>query len=314
MRTFPSSRRLAAVAAAVLASVALAGCSSGSSATSAGSSGAAASGPIAVVASTDVWGEIAAEVGGDLVTVTSIIDDPSKDPHEYEADAQNQLALSKASVVVENGGGYDDFVDTMLSSSKNTGATVVNASTVSGYDLNPSTGAFNEHLWYDFPTVKKVVDQLATSFSRIDPAEASTFTANAAAYNTKIDALIATEAELKSTFQGEGAAITEPVPLYLLDAVGLVDQTPTEFSEAIEGGTDVAPDVLASTLALFSSGQVSVLVYNEQTSGPQTEAVLAAAKAGNVPVVPVTETLGSGESYLDWMTGNLQALKTALSQ
>ncbi|RFA17465.1 ABC transporter substrate-binding protein [Subtercola boreus] len=314
MRSFRTPTRLALVVATALAAVTLAGCSSGSPAADGASTAASGSGQIAVVASTDVWGDIAAQVGGDLVSVTSIIDDPSKDPHEYEADAQNQLALSKAAVVVENGGGYDDFVDTMLSSSKNAGATIVNAATVSGYDLAPTTGAFNEHLWYDFPTVKKVVDQLATSFAAIDPAGAATFTANASTYTTKLDALVASEAELKSSFQGTGAAITEPVPLYLMDAAGLVDETPAEFSEAIEGGTDVAPDVLAQTLALFSAGQVKVLVYNEQTSGPQTDAVLEAARAGNVPVVPVTETLPTGTSYLDWMSGNLAALKSALSQ
>ncbi|MDF2441891.1 MAG: zinc/manganese transport system substrate-binding protein, partial [Subtercola sp.] len=71
---------------------------------------------------------------------------------------------------------------------------------------------------------------------------------------------------------------------------------------------------LAQTLALFSGGQVKVLVYNEQTGGPQTDSVLAAAKAANVPVVPVTETLPADTSYLDWMSGNLSALKSALSQ
>ncbi|PPF79731.1 ABC transporter substrate-binding protein [Subtercola sp. Z020] len=316
MRLFRSSPRIALASFALVGVVALAGCSS-SAGTAAGSSGAASgsgASPIPVVASTDVWGDIAAQVGGDLVTVTSIIDDPDKDPHEYEADAQNQLALSKASVVVENGGGYDDFVDTMLSSSNNSAAAVVNAATISGYDLVPADGEFNEHLWYDFPTVKKVVNEIAGSLSAADPSAAATFSANAAAYNAKLDTLIATEATLKSSFDGEGAAITEPVPLYMLNAIGLVDKTPEKFSEAVENGTDVAPDLLAETVALFSGDQVKVLAYNEQTSGAQTEAVLSAAKAGGVPVVPVTETLPAGSSYLDWMSGNLDALKSALSQ
>lgn len=97
-------------------------------------------------------------------------------------------------------------------------------------------------------------------------------------------------------------------------ASGLVDMTPTEFSEAIEEGDDVSPKVLQETLALFSGKQVEALVYNAQTSGPQTEKSEQAAKAAGIPVVPVTETLPSGKNYLTWMTGNVDALANALAK
>ena len=103
-------------------------------------------------------------------------------------------------------------------------------------------------------------------------------------------------------------AITEPVPLYLLTACGFENRTPPEFSEAIEEDSDVAPGVLKQTLDLFDSRQVELLAYNEQTGGPQTEAVLAAAKRNNIPAVPVTETLPTGETYLSWMGKNVAAL------
>ncbi|TIH40912.1 metal ABC transporter solute-binding protein, Zn/Mn family [Subtercola vilae] len=299
---------------AALTSLALSGCSTSTSASGTGATSGSAGTPIAIVASTDVYGDIAAQIGGDKVSVTSIIDDPSKDPHEYAADARNQLSLSKAAIVIENGAGYDDFVDTMLQSANNPTAKVLNAADISGYDQKPADGEFNEHLWYDFPTVQKVVDSLAATLGALDAADAPTFTANADAYKQKLTALEATEADMKVSFAGRGAAITEPVPLYMLQAIGLVDKTPGAFSTAIENGTDVAPDVLASTLALFSDKQVSVLAYNEQTSGAQTEAVLNAATAAKIAVVPVTETLPSGSSYIGWMTDNLAALKTALSQ
>lgn len=268
---------------------------------------------VSVVASTSVYGDIAEQIGGDSVSVTSIIDDPNRDPHEYQADGQNQLSISKADIVIENGAGYDDFVDTMLASSKKS-PVVLSAAAISGYDLNPSDGDFNEHLWYDFGTVAKVADQLSVSLAAIDPSNAVTYRANAASFGDRLSALVATEASIKAEYAGRGVAITEPVALYLTDAVGLVDRTSPKFSDAVENGTDVAPDVLAQTLGLFSGAQVALLVYNSQTSGPQTDQVVAAAHAAGVPVVPVTETLPQGMHYLDWMTDNLAAVQAALSQ
>jgi zinc/manganese transport system substrate-binding protein len=300
------------VISAVVVSLALAGCSSTAGATStAGTT--SGGGAIRVVASTNVYGDIASKIGGNLVKVDSIISDPSQDPHSYEADAQVQLALSKAQVVIENGGGYDDFVDTLLKGANNPKAVVLNASDISGYDQNPKNGQFNEHLWYDFPTMQKVVDRIAASLTTIDPSGSTAFAANAKKFTDSLTTLEADEASLKSSFAGEGAAITEPVPLYMLEASGLVNKTPAAFSKAIEDGTDVSPVVLKDTLALFNQGSVKLLAYNEQTSGPETEQVLAAAKSAGIAIIPVRETLPSGKDYLGWMTDTLAALKAALS-
>ncbi|HEY0238272.1 MAG TPA: zinc ABC transporter substrate-binding protein, partial [Friedmanniella sp.] len=114
-----------------------------------------ADGTIAVVASTNVYGDIARSIGGDAVTVTAIIDRPDQDPHEYTADARTQLNLSKARLVIENGAGYDDFVNTMLAATT-AQPRVITVADVSGYDQHPADGEFNEHLWYDFPTMIKL--------------------------------------------------------------------------------------------------------------------------------------------------------------
>ncbi|MFD5592266.1 metal ABC transporter solute-binding protein, Zn/Mn family [Streptomyces griseorubiginosus] len=307
------SRRIALL---VGASVALlAGCGSSSDSGSGGSPSAApaASSKVAVVASTNVYGDIVSRIGGDKVSVTSVISDPDQDPHSYEASTQNQLALSKAKVVVENGGGYDDFVDRMLKSGGNSSAEVINAVKVSGRTA-PKGGELNEHVWYDFPTVAKVADRISAALGKADPANAALYTRNADAFKAQLAPLEAKEAQIKKEHAGEGIAITEPVPLYMTAAGGLVDRTPAAFSEAVEEGTDVSPKVLQEALALFSGKQVKALVYNEQTSGPQTEKSERAAKAAGIPVVPVTETLPSGKDYLGWMTSNVDALANALAK
>ncbi|MFF9803853.1 metal ABC transporter solute-binding protein, Zn/Mn family [Streptomyces coeruleorubidus] len=302
-----TSRRLALLTSASLAL--LAGCGSSSDSADAES----ASAKVPVVASTNVYGDIVRSIGADKVDVTSVISDPDQDPHSYEADTQNQLALSKAKVVVENGGGYDDFVDRMLRSGHNDSAQVINAVTVSGRSA-PRGGELNEHVWYDFPTVARVADRISAALAKADPADAAAFRKNATAFKTELTPLEAKEARIKKEHGGEAVAITEPVPLYMTAASGLVNRTPAAFSEAIEEGDDVSPRILQESLALFSGRKVEVLVYNQQTSGPQTEKSEAAAKAAGIPVVPVTETLPEGKDYLGWMTANVDALASALAK
>ena len=300
----------------LLAGVALGvtACSASTSGTPAAESSAAASSggaPVAVVASTNVYGDVVKTIGGDAVAVTSVIDSPDKDPHEYEADAQTQLALSKAQLVVENGGGYDDFIDTMLAAGAGK-PTVVNVVEVSGYDTEPAEGEFNEHVWYDFATMTKLATRLSADLAAVRPDQAATFEANAKAFTAELAELEQAEADIDADHGGAGVAVTEPVPLYLLDAAGLVNKTPEEFSEAIEEDTDVAPAVLQETVSLFDQKQVGLLAYNEQTVGPQTESVLEAAQANGVAVVPVTETLPAGETYLTWMRKNVDAVAAAV--
>ncbi|MFZ4896609.1 metal ABC transporter solute-binding protein, Zn/Mn family [Plantibacter sp. Mn2098] len=305
MRTRRTTALLAILPAAALL---LAGCSATSSDASTGS------GKVDVVASTNVYGDIATKIGGDHIAVTSLISSSAQDPHSFEASAQDQLAVKKASVIIENGGGYDPFVDTLISSAGNSDRTVINVVKLSGLDPDGKTEGFNEHVFYDLPTISKLADELAKEFGKADSANAADFTKNAETFKSSLAKIEASAAAIKAAHNGEGAAITEPVPLYLMQSAGLVNKTPAEFSEAIEEGTDVSPAVLKETLDLFGSGTVSMLAYNEQTSGAETEQVQNAAKAAGVPVVPFTETLPDGKDYLSWMTDNVAAIAQALQK
>jgi zinc/manganese transport system substrate-binding protein len=296
-----SARVAAALVAAVTVGLALVGCSGSAYDPPAG---------IQVVASTNVYGSLATTIGGAQATVTSIIDDPSKDPHEYQADARTQLAISRAQVVIENGGGYDDFVDTMLGASGNKKAALINAVKVSGYDS--SIPDFNEHVFYDYATVGKVVDAIVADFSKVDASHAALFADRGAKLQRKLAALQSSELNLSGATTGVGVAITEPVPNYVLAALGMKVVTPIAFSEAIDQGTDVPATVLAQTLATLTSGEAKLLVYNVQTSGPQSDAVLAAAKKAGIPAVPVSETLPPGFDYVTWQRGVLATIAQAL--
>jgi zinc/manganese transport system substrate-binding protein len=299
------ARVLGAAAAVAVSALGLGAC--GSSSDAAEPDG----GPVSVVASTNVYGDIARQIGGGEVKVTSFISDPGQDPHSFEAGTRNRLALSKAGVVIENGGGYDDFVDTLLKGAGSK-AEVLNAVEISGRTA-PAGEELNEHVWYDLPSVARLADRISAALAKAAPEDAATFSANAASFKAKLKALEGKLAAVKAAHAGDAVAITEPVPGYLLEAAGLKNETPEEFSEAIEEGDDVPPRVLRDTLALLTGTKVKALVYNSQTSGPQTEQVEKAAKDGGVPVVPVTETLPEGRDYLTWMDGNITTLQKALS-
>ena len=261
-----------------------------------------------VVASTDVYGAVASAVGGDTVQVTSLIRSADADPHEYEPTPADTLAVSRATVFVANGGGYDDFATKLYDAASNKPVSVV-VTALSG--LETDAPDFNEHVWYDLPTIKKLADYLATSLGAADQPNANRYLDNAKKFDAQVDGLMAKVAAIKAKHAGVKVAITEPVPGYLLDAAGLVVVTPPEFSEAVEEGTDPPAAVVTANNATFT--EAKVLVENAQTTGPITTQAEQAAAANRVPVVKVTETLPEGVTdYVVWMNGQVDALAAAL--
>ncbi|MDR1798817.1 MAG: zinc ABC transporter substrate-binding protein [Bifidobacteriaceae bacterium] len=305
LRSLVTGATLLAVAAA------LAACAGGTGGAGGGASGGgsgAASG-IAIVASTNVYGDVAQAVAGDLASVTSLITSAAQDPHEYEASAQDRLALDQADLVIKNGGGYDPFIDALLAAGND--AVMVDAVAICALEQGED---LNEHIWYDFGSVEKVAAALSEQLGQLDPTNAAAYQANYEAFAQQIAGLEASVAELRLSAAGRGVAITEPVPVYLLDAIGLVNQTPAEFSEAVEEGGDVPPRVLLATLELFEAEDLALLAYNAQTANATTEQVRAAAAAAGVPVVDFAETLPEGLTYIAWQQANLDHLAAALGQ
>jgi zinc/manganese transport system substrate-binding protein len=285
-------------------------------------------GIVDVVASTSVYGDIVGTIGGDKVRVNSIISRTSQDPHSYEATTQDKLAVSKAELVLENGGGYDDFLHKLTDDTGLDHGVVLNASELSGLAPEEAAGAsagpdadghthspagFNEHVWYSLPAMARVADAVAAKLAELEPSSAESFRSNASAFKASLGVLETELAEIKASAAGAPVAVTEPVPLYLLEAAGLENETPAEYTAAIEADTDVPPAVLNAATELMGSGSIRLLAYNQQTEGPQTLAVKEAAAAAGVPVVDFSETLPDGLSYLQWMTENVDHISKALA-
>jgi zinc/manganese transport system substrate-binding protein len=263
-----------------------------------------------VVAAENVYGDIAEQIGGNHVAVTSILSNPSADPHLFEPGTANGLAVATARVVIANGVGYDSFIDRLERASPQPNRQVLvvaDVLDVHGRDANP-------HLWYDVPRLPRVAAAIAAVLEHADPTHASTYRAGLRRFDASLTPLDQDVARLRRTYAGQPVAYTEPVPGYLLAAAGLVNLAPVAFTRAIEDGSEPPPAAVAQMLHLLSARKVRVLLYNDQTVSPITVRVRAAAAAAGIPVVGVSETLPPHRSFQSWQLAQAQALAAALSR
>jgi zinc/manganese transport system substrate-binding protein len=297
--------RLATGLSVVVLTVGLGACSSDR-----GTSGGVGAGVPTIVASTDVWGSVAKAVAGDRATVTSIINSASADPHSFEASPADAAAITDASLVVYNGGGYDQWVDDVLKTHPDV-ASIDAYSLLDATALGEPTPA-NEHVFYDLGTAKAVATELAARLATTDPGHAGDYTSNAEAFNREADAVQQTEKAIRTAHPGAAVVATEPVAHYMLIAAGVTDKTPKGFTSAIEQDTDPAPVDVAAMLDLITTRQVAAVLINQQTATEVIRQIQAAADSAGVPIVDVGETLPAGSDYLGWQRDTANRLAAAL--
>ncbi|HWB38902.1 MAG TPA: zinc ABC transporter substrate-binding protein [Candidatus Saccharimonadales bacterium] len=263
---------------------------------------------LGVVAAENFWGDIASQIGGDHVHVTSIISDPTADPHLYESSAKDAGAVASAKVVIVNGLGYDDFMAKLIGATQRHQA-VLTAAQI----LGVTDESANPHLWYNLPQVHIVASKIAGSFETADPGHAADYKHNLATFDQSLQALLRSIDEIKQKYADAPVAYTEPVPGYLLAAAGLDVKTPEGFAKSIEDGDDPSPADAQAMDALMTNKQIKVLLYNSQATSPVTEHVKQLARQAGIPVIGVTETLPPNEpSYQAWQQHQLDQLLKAL--
>lgn len=268
-------------------------------------------GIVKVVAGENVWGNVAAQIGGAHVRVTSILSSPATDPHLYESDVASALAVAQARLVIANGAGYDDFLSQLVGATRNAGRVVVTVQAVlraSGPDTNP-------HFWYDIPRVPRVAAAIEAALARLDPRDAGLFAANLTKFVASLAPLDTVIAEIRHRYPGAPVAYTERVPGYLLATAGLTVVTPPGFAAAIENGNDPSAGDTARMYRRITSRAARVLLYNAQVASPVTQQVRALAVRSGVPVIPVYETMPPAyRSYQAWQLAQARALFHALGR
>jgi len=270
----------------------------------------AAAGTIAVVAAENEYGNVAAQIGGADVSVTSVESNPNTDPHTYEVSPNVALEVGSAQVVIQNGIGYDDFMTKIESASPNQARRVVNVQHLLGLpDTTP-----NPHLWYAPTTMPKVATALAADYAALQPVHAAYFKANAATFITSLGPWLQAIANFKAQYAGTPVATTEPVADYMLEAAGADNLTPYAFQADIMNGVDPAPEYVSLQTSLFTQHKVKVFVYNQQVTDTLTQSFITSAHDAGVPVIGVYETMPTpGFTYQSWMLAEVNALQKAVA-
>jgi zinc/manganese transport system substrate-binding protein len=263
-----------------------------------------------VVASTNVYGNIAEQIGGPHVHVTSVLSNPNADPHLFEPGTQNGLAVAQAKVVIQNGAGYDDFMGKLEAASPNSSRIVVTIADVLGVhgrDADP-------HLWYDVPRLPKIAGAIAAGLEQGDATHADAYHAGVARFIESLRPLDDEVRRIRRRYAGRPVAYTEPVPGYLVAALELRNLAPASFTRAIQNGSEPPAEAVAAMNALIRDRRIDVLLYNSQAVSPITARVRAAAEQAGIPVVGVTETLPPHQTFQQWQLAQVRNLRRALAR
>jgi zinc/manganese transport system substrate-binding protein len=268
---------------------------------------------IQAVGAENEYADVIKQIGGKYVTVAAIMSDPSVDPHSYEADTKDASVVSKATLIVQNGLGYDDFIDKLVAASPNSNRTVINVAKELGY----SDDTKNPHLWYKTDTMPKVAALIAKDLEKQLPDQKQYFEDQLTQFNNSLKTWTDDINQLQQAYANTGVAVTEPVSDYLLQAANLDIKTPWAFQAAIMNGTDPSPQDVKTQQDFFNNKQIKVFIYNTQAVSDTTKSLLALAKSNNIPVVGVYETMPPNHTYQTWMeeetTNILKALKNGVS-
>jgi zinc/manganese transport system substrate-binding protein len=295
--------RRALVAATVLAVVALAlsACNAPSP---------KASGQVRAVGAENEYANVISQIGGRFVQTSAIMSNPNTDPHTFEISTSVARSVASAQLVVQNGVGYDAFMNQLESASPNSTRDVIDVQSLLGLPLDTK----NPHLWYNPTVMTKVAVKVEKDLARIDPRHDHYFAQRLYAFQTSVLQLDAAIADFRHRFSGTAVATTEPVADYLLTALGLDNLTPFRFQADVMNGVDPSPEDIAFQQSLFATHRVKVFCYNAQVSSTVTTSLRSLAESSGVPVVAVYETMPTpGYDYQSWMLAEIGALTKALA-
>lgn len=294
--------RCAVLATAALLAGGLAACTATASPPTAG--------VVNAVGAENQYADVLSQIGGRYVHVTSILNDPNTDPHTFESSPSVAQAVAQANLVVQNGAGYDGFMDKIEAASPDRARRVIDVQHVLG--LPDSTP--NPHLWYSPATMPAVATVMADDLAALRPAHAAYFRANLRRFDASLTPWLDAVAAFKARYAGVAVATTEPVADDLLDAMGARNLTPFSFQADVMNGVDPPPQDVSLLDGLFTGHRVKVFCYNQQVVSSLTVAARQLAVRSGVPVVGVYETMPTpGYHYQTWMLAEVQAITRAVA-
>jgi len=262
---------------------------------------------IAVVAAENFYGDIARQIGGDRVSVVSIMNNPDQDPHLFETTPGIVRQIAAAQIVVLNGANYDSWMDKLLAAGPRRDRIVVNAARLTDYKAGD-----NPHLWYDPATMPAVAAAIADALAKSDSTHAADYSARLKVTLAALGQITQRVAQLKAKHGGVPVTATEPVFGPMARALGLTMRN-ERFQQAMMNDTEPSARDVAAFESDLKERKVRLLIYNSQVSEKLTERLRDIAKRTKVPVIGVSETMPANVKFQDWLLGELDVLDKALS-
>ena len=262
--------------------------------------------PINVVAAENFYGDVARQIGGADLTVTSILTNPDQDPHLFEASPSVARDISAARIVIYSGIDYDPWMQKLLQAARSPNRTAI---VVAGLvDKKPGD---NPHIWYDPATMLSLAKTLASDLGSVDPSHKADYRQRLAGFQQSMQPIQAKIAALHGRLAGTQVTATEPVFGYMFAALGM-DVRNMAFQISVMNNTEPSASDVAAFENDLKTHQVKLLIYNSQASDPIAERMKKIADASHVPIVGATETEPPGKTYQAWMLGELDAVDHAL--
>jgi len=263
--------------------------------------------PVKVVAAENFYGDLASQIGGANVAVTSILSNPDDDPHLFEASPDTAKALTDAKIVIVNGVDYDPWMEKLLSAHKAAGRKVIVVGPLVGHKPGD-----NPHLWYDPAYMKATAKTLVTDLIAVDPEHKADYEQGQAKFLESLKPLDDKIATMRKAYAGQPVTASEPVFGYQAGLIGLKVHN-EKYALAIMNNAEPTPSEVAAFENDLKGKKVKAMLYNAQASEPAVGKLVQLAKDNNIPVVGVSETEPPNSTYQDWMMGQLNALDKALS-
>jgi len=263
--------------------------------------------PIAVVAAENFYGDIAKQVGGPHVTVTSILANPDQDPHLFEVSPSVGRAVSAARFVIYNGIDYDPWMSRLLGAARSSQRRSIVVA-----DLAGKKDGDNPHIWYDSNTMIALARALAGALAGADPSNRTAYARQLAQFEESLKPLQARIASMRGRYKGISVTATEPIFGYMFDALGMKvrDQS---FQLSVMNNTEPSPSDIAEFENDLKARKVRLMVYNSQATDPVADRMKKLAAKSHIPIVGATETEPAGKTYQQWMSDELDAVDHALS-
>src|SRR5690348_7792105 len=228
--------------------------------TSASGSPTSAGGAIVAVGAENEYANVISQIGGKYVQVTAILNNPNTDPHSFESSPSVSQTVGAAQLVVQNGVGYDAWINKIEAAAPNSKRKVIDVQHL----LHLPDSTPNPHLWYAPSTMPAVARAIAADLAALQPAHAAVFRANLARFNASLRPWYQALAHFKAAYPGTPVAVTEPVGDDLLKAAGARILTPFGFERDVMNGVDPSPQDVSLQTSLFSSHKIKAFLYNQQ--------------------------------------------------